>query len=137
MSPDADLLEERKAAVRDLLVTAFDPALSIEEKRARMSRHVDPGRYIQHSPGIDHGLEALLDLIAGFDRDFPGYAIDVKRVLAEGDLVFAHCHYTYGSRDPRGKAIAELFRFEGARIVEHWDVIQDVPQHSRSGAGMF
>jgi predicted SnoaL-like aldol condensation-catalyzing enzyme len=52
-------------------------------------------------------------------------------------VVFAHCHYTYGPRDPRGKAIAEVFRFENDRIVEHWDVIQDVPAESKNPNGMF
>jgi predicted SnoaL-like aldol condensation-catalyzing enzyme len=131
------IVQRRKDAVRYLLETAFDSTLPLDEKRARMSRHVDPTRYIQHSPDIDNGLEALLNLIDGFDRDFPGYAVAVKRVIGEGDFVFAHCHYTYGPSDPRGKAIAELFRFEGERIVEHWDVIQDVPEMSRSGNGMF
>lgn len=130
-------LEARKAAVHALLVTAFDHGRGIAEKREAMSRLMDAEGYVQHSPGLANGLESLLELIAGFDRDFPGYAIAVKRVIAEGDLVFAHCHYTYGPRDPRGKAIAEIFRFEGARIVEHWDVIQDVPATSRNPNGMF
>jgi len=131
------LTDQRKAAVRDLLLTAFDCTVPLGEKRRRMSHHVTSDRYRQHSPGIDNGLEALMQLIEGFDRDFPGYAIAIKRMIAEDDLVFAHCHYTYGQRDPAGKAIAEIFRFEGDRIVEHWDVIQDVPPTSRNGNGMF
>jgi predicted SnoaL-like aldol condensation-catalyzing enzyme len=130
-------LDQRKEAVRALLLTAFDADRSVAQKREVMSRLMDAVGYIQHSPGLANGLESLLDLIDGFDRDFPGYAIEVKRVIGEGDLVFAHCHYTYGPRDPLGKAIAEIFRFEGDRIVEHWDVIQDVPASSRNANGMF
>ncbi|MDP1738048.1 MAG: nuclear transport factor 2 family protein [Caulobacter sp.] len=130
-------LDQRKDAVRALLLTAFDPARSIDDKRQAMSRLMDAQGYVQHSPGLENGLESLLELIDGFDRDFPGYAIEVVRVIGEGDLVFAHCHYTYGPADPRGKAIAEIFRFEGDRIVEHWDVIQDVPASSRNSNGMF
>ncbi len=130
-------LEQRKAAVHALLTTAFDSGLSVPDKRRAMSRLMDADGYIQHSPGLADGLESLLELIAGFDRDFPGYAIAVKRVIGEGDLVFAHCHYTYGPRDRRGKAIAEIFRFDGDLIVEHWDVIQDVPAESRNPNGMF
>lgn len=130
-------LERRKQAVRNLLETAFDSRTPLEHKRVEMARYIDPGRYIQHSPGIANGLEALLRLIEGFDRDLPGYAIEVKRVIAEGDLAFAHCHYTFGAQDPRGKAIAEIFRFENELIVEHWDVIQDVPAHSVNDNEMF
>lgn len=130
-------LERRKQAVTNLLQIAFDAKIPLARKRVEMARHINPARYIQHSPGIADGLDALLQLIEGFDRDLPGYAIEVKRVIAEGDFAFAHCHYTFGSRDPRGKAIAEIFRFEGELIVEHWDVIQDMPAHSVNRNGMF
>ena len=130
-------LDHKKQAVLALLTTAFNSNLPVSEKRRAMSRLMDAEGYIQHSPGLANGLESLLELIAGFDRDFPGYAISVERVIAEGDLVFAHCHYTYGPRKRRGKAIAEIFRFENDRIVEHWDVIQDVPAESRNSNGMF
>jgi len=130
-------LHQRKVAARALLTTAFDCRLSIPEKRGLLSRLMDADGYVQHSPGLANGLEPLLELIAGFDRDFPGYAIRVERLIGEGQLVFAHCHYTYGPRDPRGKAIAEVFRFEDDPIVEHWDVIQDVPAESRNPNGMF
>jgi predicted SnoaL-like aldol condensation-catalyzing enzyme len=130
-------LERRKQAVKALLEIAFDSAVPLASKRAEMARYINPANYIQHSPGIANGLEALLQLIGEFDRESPGYAVQVKRVIAEGDLCFAHCHYTFGTRDAHGKAIAELFRFEGELIVEHWDVIQDIPAHSRNGNGMF
>ena len=130
-------LERRKQAVKALLEIAFDSAVPVARKRVEMARYINPDKYIQHSPGIANGLQALLQLIEDFDRESPGYAVQVKRVIAEGDLCFAHCHYTFGAKDARGKAIAELFRFEGELIVEHWDVIQDVPAHSRNGNGMF
>jgi predicted SnoaL-like aldol condensation-catalyzing enzyme len=130
-------LERRKQAVTRLLEIAFDSKVSIARKRVEMARYINPAQYIQHSPGIADGLQALLGLIEQLDRDFPGYSIEVKRVIAEGDFAFAHCHYTFGPHDPRGKAIAEIFRFEGELIVEHWDVIQDVPAHSVNDNGMF
>jgi predicted SnoaL-like aldol condensation-catalyzing enzyme len=130
-------LQRRKQAVIRLLEIAFDSKVPLARKRVEMARYIDPAQYIQHSPGIADGLQALLQLIEQFDRDFPGYAIEVKRVIAEGDLAFAHCHYTFGPRDPRGKAIAEIFRFDGELIVEHWDVIQDVPAQSVNDNGMF
>tara|TARA_R110000868_G_scaffold56546_3_gene174933 strand:+ start:1241 stop:1642 length:402 start_codon:yes stop_codon:yes gene_type:complete len=130
-------LEKRKDAVKGLLHTAFNSNLPIAFKRVEMSRLMDAKGYIQHSPGIDNGLESLLLLIADLDKDSPGYGVEVKRVIAEGDLVFAHCHYTYGVQDPHGKAIAEIFRFDGDLIVEHWDVIQDVTTESRNGHSMF
>lgn len=130
-------LERRRESVKALLEIAFDAAVPLARKRVEMARYINPAKYIQHSPGIADGLDALLQLIEEFDRESPGYAVQVKRVIAEGDLCFAHCHYTFGANDARGKAIAEVFRFEGDLIVEHWDVIQDIPAHSRNGNGMF
>ena len=130
-------LQRRKQAVKALLEIAFDSTVPLGRKRVEMARYINPDKYVQHSPGIANGLEALLQLINEFDRESPGYAVQVRRVVAEGDLCFAHCHYTFGAKDLRGKAIAELFRFEGELIVEHWDVIQDIPAHSRNGNGMF
>lgn len=134
----ADLsLAGKKRIVKAFLEDAFNSSLPLKEKRQRMLRHAAPDRYRQHSPGIADGLEPLLTLIAQFDVEFPEYAIRVVRLVAEGDLVFAHCHYTYGAKNPRGKAIAEVFRLEGDQIVEHWDVIQDIPELAANSNGMF
>jgi predicted SnoaL-like aldol condensation-catalyzing enzyme len=32
---------------------------------------------------------------------------------------------------------ADFFRLEDSKVVEHWDVIQDVPNHSANPNGMF
>lgn len=128
---------ERKTAVKALLETAFTRGLSVDEKRKTMSRYINPGKYIQHSAVVPDGFEGLMSLVARFDDEYDAYAVDVKRMIAEGDLVVAHCHYTYGSSDPRGKSIAEIFRFENGLIVEHWDVIQDIPEVCANANGMF
>lgn len=128
---------ERKAAVKALLETAFTPGISATEKRKVMSRYINPNKYIQHSAVVPDGFEGLMSLVARFDDEYDSYAVEVKRMIAENELVVAHCHYTYGSRDPRGKSIAEIFRFEGGFIVEHWDVIQDIPEVCANANGVF
>jgi len=102
-----------------------------------MARYINPNKYIQHSAVVPDGFEGLMGLVARFDDDFGSYAVYVKRMIAEEDLVVAHCHYTYGPKDPRGKSIVEIFRFEDGLIVEHWDVIQDVPEVFANTNGKF
>ncbi|NUP30269.1 MAG: SnoaL-like domain-containing protein, partial [Streptomycetaceae bacterium] len=59
-----------------------------------------------------------------------------KRIIAEGDLVAVHSHYVNYPGD-RGSAILDLFRVRNGKIVEHWDIIQAVPETSANGNGMF
>jgi len=99
------------------------------------SKHLG-ARYIQHNPVAADGPEGLKGFI-GFLRDkFPNAKSEIKRVFAEGDYVILHVHAV---REPgtRGRAIIDIFRLENGRIVEHWDVAQDVPEKAANANGMF
>jgi predicted SnoaL-like aldol condensation-catalyzing enzyme len=93
-------------------------------------------RYVQHNPRIADGIEGFKGFVAQIAEEFPGLRAEVKRIVAEGDHVVAHVH---GVRVPgqAGTAIVDIFRFDGDRIVEHWDVMQPVPERSANPNGMF
>ena len=64
--------------------------------------------------------------------------MDIKRVIAEGDLVVTHAHWTSNvatTTTPDGRW--RISRLENGKVVEHWDVIQDIPQTSANDNGMF
>ncbi|NOX93661.1 MAG: hypothetical protein GXP04_00780 [Alphaproteobacteria bacterium] len=130
-------LEQNKAATKTALEILFSSNIPLADKKRDIVAYINPKKYIQHSPGLANGLDALLDLVEEFDKSHPGYSVEVKRVMAEGDMTVAHCHYKFGGHDPHGKAIVEIFRFEDGLMVEHWDVIQDVPATDKNGNGMF
>jgi predicted SnoaL-like aldol condensation-catalyzing enzyme len=130
-------LAANKQLVKEALELAFSPEVSFADKRIRMTRYFNPDKYIQHSAFVPDGFEGLLRLIEALGQRHARYAVNVVRLIAEDDFVFAHCHYTYGDDDPLGKAIAEVFRLEDGRLIEHWDVIQDVPAEPANGNGMF
>ena len=67
---------------------------------------------------------------------FNGQAEDVLVPGSEGDFVVLHVHSV---REPgqRGRAIVDMFRLENGKIVEHWDVIQDVPEKAANNNTMF
>lgn len=92
-------------------------------------------RYIQHNPQAPDGREGGIAIVSGFVTQ-PGFRATVKRIIAEGDLVVTHMHIQIGDDDP-GMAIADFFRFEGGKVVEHWDVIQPVPASTASGHPML
>jgi predicted SnoaL-like aldol condensation-catalyzing enzyme len=59
----------------------------------------------------------------------------IARVIADGDLVLVHRRVTSDS-DPRGTAYADLFRVRDGKVIEHWDVVQPIPDFSVSGRSM-
>ena len=91
--------------------------------------------YVQHNPHAPARADASAEYLTGFVARFPELSLDVRRVVAEGDLVCTHSlmRLTPGSR---GSAIADVMRVQDGRIVEHWDVVQEIPEATASGNPM-
>lgn len=67
---------------------------------------------------------------------YPHKTLDVRLAIEEGDLVAVYSHVRLDSIGP-GLALAHIFRFDGDRIVEMWDIAQPVPEQSPNTNGMF
>jgi predicted SnoaL-like aldol condensation-catalyzing enzyme len=92
--------------------------------------------YTQHNPTAADGPEGLRAFIDFLKMRFPNQRGEIKRVIAEGDLVVLHIHSTRGDDTP-GRAIVDIFRIADGKVVEHWDVIQDIPAQPANQNGMF
>jgi predicted SnoaL-like aldol condensation-catalyzing enzyme len=123
-------LEANKKVVIDF----YEKALNQKDFDAA-SKYFGP-RYIQHNPTAANGPEGLKKLVAFLKEKFPQSHNEIKRVIAEGDYVVLHVHSV---REPgqRGRAIVDIFKLEDGKIVEHWDVIQDVPEKAANDNTMF
>ncbi len=67
---------------------------------------------------------------------FPNKTFEVQRALEDGDLVAVHSRLRLKPDMPEIAAV-HIVRFEGGRIVEMWDVGQQVPAESPNENGMF
>ncbi len=92
--------------------------------------------YRQHNPTAADGAEGLRGFIDFLKMRFPNQRGEIKRVIAEGDLVLLHEHSTRGDDTP-GRAIVDIFRIENGKVGEHGDVIQDIPAQAANANGMF
>jgi predicted SnoaL-like aldol condensation-catalyzing enzyme len=95
--------------------------------------------YLQHNPNAPTGRDATLGMMNTSMAKYPDLTHEVKRVVwGDADLVAVHFHFL---REPgtRGHAIIDILRVEAGYIVEHWDVMQDVPDPAttKNANGMF
>lgn len=92
--------------------------------------------YIQHNPLANDGIDGFKQYLDYLKSTYPQSHSEIKRVMAEGDYVILHVH---SIKEPgtRGQAIVDIFRLENNKIVEHWDVIQNIPDQAANSNGMF
>ena len=126
-----DQLEANKRIVRewhDLIIRQRKP----EEAAAK---YLGP-QYRQHNPSAADGAEAFVGFMKWLAQTHPDFRSESIRIIAEGDYVVEHSHLILKPGD-RGLAVVDIFRLEDGKIVEHWDVVQEVPETSANNNTMF
>jgi len=113
----------------------YDLAFNQRRPEEAAQRYVGD-RYTQHNPTAGDGTGPFIEFVKGFTAQFPELRVEIKRVVAEGDLVVTH-GLIKTSPDDRGTAAADIFRVEDGKVVEHWDVLQPVPETSANDNTMF
>jgi predicted SnoaL-like aldol condensation-catalyzing enzyme len=115
-------------AFYDKLINDFDPETAF-------ALYGGP-TYRQHTPVMEDGREGVTRFIHSLRENYPNSHMEIKRSFCDGDMVILHCHWV---RTPGelGNAVVDFFRIENDKVVEHWDVIQPIPEKSANDNTMF
>jgi predicted SnoaL-like aldol condensation-catalyzing enzyme len=126
-----DQLEANKRIMREWHELWIDQ----RKPEEAVAKYLGP-HYRQHNPGAADGAEPFIGFAKRFIQTHPDFRMELKRIIAEGDYVVLHSHLILKPGD-RGSAVVDIFRLENGKIVEHWDVVQEIPETSANNNTMF
>ena len=138
------LLQRNKSNVVDYYTMAFnekepedavDKYVGFDKPGEDLDESGEEHLYIQHNPLAESGAPAFIAFVRSFTVLFPDYHVDIRRVVAECDLVVTHAKVTGAELIwPIGAKVVDIFRLdENGKIVEHWDVLAPLSPTSENG----
>lgn len=129
---DKHILTEQNRQIVEAFADIFYRQKDVEKA---FMEYVSAENYIQHNPTILDGREAAIEMLKPKFSN-PEASFDIKRILVDGDLAMIHLHGKM-NKAHLGGAVADIFRLENGKIVEHWDVLQPVPENAINPHPMF
>jgi predicted SnoaL-like aldol condensation-catalyzing enzyme len=124
----------QEEANRKAVLAFYEKGLNQKDVDAALAYVGD--RYVQHNPNAADGPEGFRKFIGFLREKFPNSHSEIKRSFVDGDYVILHVNAV---REPgtRGNAIVDIFKLENGKIVEHWDVVQPIPENPANSNTMF
>jgi predicted SnoaL-like aldol condensation-catalyzing enzyme len=121
---------------KELVTTFYELAINQKKPTEAAGKYIGLP-YTQHNPEVPrNGPEGFIQFVEGMFKKHPELTVTVHRAVADENFVALHVHLKRDERDP-GIAVAEFFLVLNGKIVEHWDVMQPVPEKTASGNSMF
>ncbi|MGY4593916.1 putative SnoaL-like aldol condensation-catalyzing enzyme [Bradyrhizobium sp. GM22.5] len=124
----------QEEANRKTVLAFYEKGLNQKDADAALAHIGD--RYVQHNPNAADGPDGFRKFIGFLREKLPNSHSEIKRSFVDGDYVILHVHAV---REPgsRGNAIVDIFKLENGKVVEHWDVVQPIPENPANNNTMF
>lgn len=123
-----EIADLEKTSENKALVESFVRVVLMGGETDKMGNYISNGLYDQHNPVVKDGPEALKAVLGEIENN------TLHRIVGEGNFVLTQAEGTWNGKPV---AIYDLFRVADGQIVEHWDVIQDIPAEMAHANGMF
>jgi predicted SnoaL-like aldol condensation-catalyzing enzyme len=120
----------RKEAAISFLMLA-----SSGKVREAYDKFVGPG-FRHHNPFFRGDAQSLMTAMEESEIEYPNKVFEVQRAVEDGNLVWVHSR-VFMKPNAMVYATVHIFRFEGDRVVELWDIGQALPENSPNENGMF
>jgi len=124
-------LEENKRNV----IAFYDLMFNRNRPSEAIDRYAG-AEYRQHNPHVGDGKQAFVEYFERMTAEYPGKRVEFIRSVAEENMVVLHCRQSW----PGDEVYVgiDIFRLDDdGKIIEHWDVLQLVPDHSANDNGLF
>lgn len=108
----------------------------VNQKDYELAKQFVGPYFKEHSFHSSDGIEGLKNGIIYFLAKYPHSKTVIKRIIAENDYVMLHTHIIL-DENTSGSAVMELFRLENEKVIEHWDITEDIPDKLEHTNGVF
>lgn len=130
-----EITDTDKTAENKKFIKSFLSDVMFGENPEKITDYISGETYNQHNVAVKDGLDGLNEAIKYLQSENNMFIYKkIHRVLGEGNFVLSVCE---GEWSGKNQAFYDLFRIENGKIVEHWDVIQEVPEKQAHENGMF
>src|SRR5690349_2314009 len=118
------------------IAQSFLKMASAGDVRAAYEKFIAPN-FIHHNQYFKGDRESLMLAMEEASRQSPNKSIEIKHIFEDGDTVITHSHVLRKNTDELGIAVVHIFRFENDRVVELWDLGQQIMGDSPNKNGLF